>query len=57
MEKNAEFPYYMHIIWNAPYESENLGKWEDDILTYGAPGGGGIGQNRLRIIGIVFTVF
>jgi hypothetical protein len=26
IEKINDFQYYMHIIWNEPFESDNLGK-------------------------------
>jgi hypothetical protein len=26
IEKIEDFQYYMHIIWNEPFESDNLGK-------------------------------
>lgn len=35
MEKIKDFHYYMHIIWNALLEADNLGKEGNDILTYG----------------------
>jgi hypothetical protein len=36
-----DFLYYMHIIWNEPFESDNLGKGGNDILIYGEKGAWG----------------
>ena len=35
--EKINFQHCMHIIWNAPFESDNLGKGSrgNDILTYG----------------------
>lgn len=51
-EKNSSFPgdelgsqlgrfkllYYIHNIWTGPLESNHLGEWENEIVTFGEKG-------------------
>jgi hypothetical protein len=41
MDKIKDFQYYMHIIWNGPFESRQSWKGGDDVLTYGEKGAWG----------------